>query len=144
KGQHTLVEAAAELAKGRDDFVCYLVGVRDTVPYAGYVGELVRRRGLENVVHLVPETDDVWAYYRAADVFVCTSHLETFSRAVLEAEAFGLPVVSTPCCGVGEQVVWGANALRFDFGDAAGLAGQLRRLLADDALRHETATQSRA
>jgi glycosyltransferase involved in cell wall biosynthesis len=144
KGQHTLVEAAAALARERADFACYLVGARDGIPYADYVRHLVRRHRLESVVHLVPETDDVWAFYRAADVFVCTSHVEAFSRAVLEAEAFGLPVVSTPVCGVGEQVVWGANALRFDFADAAGLAGQLRRLLDDDELRAEMGRQSRA
>ena len=83
KGQHTLVEAAAELAKTRSDFAVYLVGVRDAIPYAGYVRRLVQRRALEGVVHLIPETDDPFAFLRAADVFVCTSHLETFSRAVL-------------------------------------------------------------
>jgi glycosyltransferase involved in cell wall biosynthesis len=144
KGQHTLVEAAAILARERSDFACHLVGMRDGIPYADYVRQLVQRHRLESVVHLVPETDNVWAFYRAADVFVCTSHMETFSRAVLEAEAFGLPVVSTPVCGVGEQVFWGANALRFEFGDAAGLAARLRRLLADDGLRDEMARQSRA
>jgi glycosyltransferase involved in cell wall biosynthesis/GT2 family glycosyltransferase len=144
KGQHTLVEAAAVLARERDDFACYLVGVRGGIPYAGYVRRLVTRHRLESVVHLIPETDNVWAFYRAADVFVCTSHVETFSRAVLEAEAFALPVVSTPCCGVGEQVYWGANALPFPFGDAEELASQLRRLLADDARRAEMGRQSRA
>ncbi|MDB5314041.1 MAG: glycosyl transferase group 1 [Gemmataceae bacterium] len=144
KGQHTLVEAAAALARGRRDFACYLVGMRSGIPYADYVRQLVRRHGLEDVVHLVPETDAVRAFYRAADVFVCTSHMETFSRAVLEAEAFGLPVISTPCCGVGEQVFWGANALRFELGDGAGLAGHLRRVLADDGLRAEMGRQSRA
>ena len=144
KGQHTLVEAAAILARQRDDFAVDLVGARDGIPYAGYVRQLVTRHRLESIVRLVPETDDVWAFYRAAAVFVCTSHMETFSRAVLEAEAFGLPIVSTPVCGVGEQVFWGANALRFDFGDATGLADRLRRLLGDDVLRTEMGRQSRA
>lgn len=144
KGQHTLVEAAAILARERADFEVQLVGVRDHLPYAQYVRHLVARHRLESIVHLIPETDNVWAFYRAADMFVCTSHMETFSRAVLEAEAFGLPVVSTPCCGVGEQVVWGANALRFGFGNASELAAHLRRLLGDDALRHEMAAESRA
>ena len=144
KGQHALVEAAAELAKTRSDFACYLVGMRAGVPYADYVRELVRRHRLENVVHLVEETDEVWRFYRAADVFACTSYVETFSRAVLEAEAFGLPIVSTPCCGLSEQVFWGFNALQFDFGDAAGLATHLGRLLADDELRTAMAERSRA
>lgn len=144
KGQHALVEAAAILARERSDFVVHLVGARTGIPYADYVRNLVRRRGLEAVVRLVPETDSVWAYYRAADAFACTSHMETFSRAVLEAEAFGLPIISTPCCGLNEQVVWGANAMRFDFGDSSELATHLARLLSDDGLRQRMAVESRA
>ena len=144
KGQHTLVEAAATLARERADFACYLVGMREGIPYADYVRHLVARHRLEGVVHLVPETDDVWSFYRAADAFVCTSHMETFSRAILEAESFGLPVVTTPCPGAAEQVYWGANALRFGFGDSRRLADHLRTLLSDDALREEMGRQSRA
>ena len=43
KGQHTLVEAAAILSRKRDDFEIDLVGVRNAIPYAGYVRQLVRR-----------------------------------------------------------------------------------------------------
>ncbi|MBX9580820.1 MAG: glycosyltransferase, partial [Gemmataceae bacterium] len=144
KGQHALVEAAARLARGRDDFEVHLVGARPGLPYVEYVRHLIERHRLGSIVHLVPETDDVWAFLRAADVFACTSHMETYSRAVLEALAFGLPVVSTPCCGADEQLYWGANALRVGFGDAAGLAAALGRLLADDGLRAEMGRQSRA
>jgi glycosyltransferase involved in cell wall biosynthesis len=99
---------------------------------------------LDGVVNLVPETDRVADYYRGADVFVCTSHMETFSRAVLEAEAFGLPILSTPVHGVPEQVFWGGNALRFEFGDVAGLADRMRGVLSNPDLRGRMATESRA
>jgi glycosyltransferase involved in cell wall biosynthesis len=144
KAQHVLVEAAAKLAKDRRDFVCHLVGAREGLPYHSYVRNLIRARGLEDVVELVPETPDVWAYLRAADVFVCCSHVEAFSLSVLEAEAFGLPVVSTPCGGLDEQAAWGHNALKFDFGGADALADRLRMLLSDDRLRAEMGKQSRA
>ena len=144
KGQHTLVEAAALLSRTRNDFVCDLVGVRDSVPYASYVRELVRRNRLENVVNLVTETDRVWPFYRAADIFACTSHMETFSRSILEAEAFGLSIVSTPCEGIAEQVYWGFNALRFEIGDANELATQIARFLDDDEFRKNAGLRSRA
>jgi len=144
KGQHTLVEAAAILARTRRDFRCRLVGLREGLPYADYVKQLVVRRGVQDVVELVPETDDVWRLYRDADAFVCTSHIETFSRAVLEAEAFGLPILSTPVHGVDEQVFWGANALQFGFGDAAGLADGMRRLLDEPGLIERMGRESRA
>ncbi len=144
KGQHTLVEAAGRLARERTDFQCDVVGMRAGIPYADYCRELVRRRSLQGVVNLVPETDRVADYFRGADAFVCTSHMETFSRAVLEAEAFGLPLLSTPVHGVPEQVFWGGNALRFEFGDAAGLADRMREVLANPGLRARMATESRA
>ena len=144
KGQHTLVEAAAILARERNDFLVQIIGLREGVPYAEYLRGLVQRYQLSHHVELVPETDAVWPYFRAADVFVCTSHIETFSRAILEAEAFGLPIVSTPVFGVPEQVFWNFNALEFPFGDANALAGQLRRLLDDEPFRLRMAESSRA
>jgi glycosyltransferase involved in cell wall biosynthesis len=144
KGQHTLVEAAAILARTRRDFICKLVGLRDGLPYADYVKQLVLRRKVQDVVELVPETDEVWRLYRGADAFVCTSHIETFSRAVLEAEAFSLPILSTPVHGVSEQVFWGANALQFGFHDAAGLAKHMQALLDDPARLDRMSRESRA
>jgi glycosyltransferase involved in cell wall biosynthesis len=144
KGQHTLVEAAALLATRRRDFVCHLVGVRDGLPYASYVRRLVKRRRIDDCVNLVGETNLVFPWFRAADIFACTSHMEAFSRSVLEAEIFGLPIISTPCHGVGEQVAWNQNALAFPFGDADTLAGHLEALIADAALCREMGAKSRA
>jgi glycosyltransferase involved in cell wall biosynthesis len=146
KGQHTLIEAAGLLRRrGRSDFLVALVGVRDTsLSYVNAIRALVERDGLEDLVALVPETNDVRPYWRASDVFVCASHVEAFSRSVLEAEAFGLPIVSTPCCGLDEQVIWGRNALQFDFNDADQLARHLEMLLDDEELRQAMGAASRA
>ena len=146
KGQHTLVEAAAHLRRaGRTDFLVALVGVRDTSQsYVNYIRTLMDRETLHDFIALIPETNDVRPHWRATDVFVCASHVEAFSRSMLEAEAFGLPIVSTPCCGADEQVVWGRNAFRIDFGDARALAGHLNCLLSDDALRARMGAASRA
>lgn len=142
KGQHTLIEAAARLARTRRDFQCHLVGMRDAVPYANYVRHLAIRRDIADCVNFVPETGDVFTWYRAADIFVCTSHMETYSRAILEAEIFSLPIVSTRCHGVGEQVIWGENAI--PFGNAKELAERLARLISDPALRSVMGAKSRA
>lgn len=144
KGQHTLVEAAARLAQTRDDFVFLIVGLRDGVPYGEYVRQLVERRNVSHVVRLVAETREVQPYFQAADLFVHASHLEAYSLAILEAEAYGLPIVATPCVGVDEQVVWGWNALRFARDDADGLAAVLGPLLDDSHRRQQMARQSRA
>ena len=144
KGQHTFVEAAGIVARTRRDFVVSLVGTRPGLTYLSYVGHLARARGVADLVELVPETPAVAAHLRAADVFVCASHVEAYSLAVLEAMAAGLPVVSTPCGGLDEQVTWGRNALKFGFDDAAGLAGHMLTLLADPGRRADLAAESRA
>ncbi|HET6573510.1 MAG TPA: glycosyltransferase, partial [Fimbriiglobus sp.] len=56
KAQHVLVEAAAKLTKERRDFTCHLVGAREGLPYLSYVCNLIRARGLGDVVEVVPET----------------------------------------------------------------------------------------
>jgi glycosyltransferase involved in cell wall biosynthesis len=144
KAQHVLVEAAAVLAGTRRDFAVHLVGGRAGLPYHGYVAGLIAARGLADVVDLVPETPDVWRYLRAADVYVCTSHVEGYSLSVLEGLAFGLPVVSTRCGGVAEQVSWGHNAIPVGFDDPAGLAAALGRLMADPPLLQRMRAEARA
>jgi glycosyltransferase involved in cell wall biosynthesis/GT2 family glycosyltransferase len=144
KAQHVLVEATALVAKMRRDFRVQLVGAREGLNYLDYVRHLIRARGIEDIVEVVGETDRVPAYFRAADVYACTSHVEAFSLAILEAEAFGLPIISTPSPGLDEQVVWGQNALRFGFDDAATLAAHLERLIGDAELRQRMGRESRA
>ena len=145
KGQHTLVEATARLARvARRLRLSTSSACATACRTPNTSAQLVARHGLEGVVRLVPETGDVRPYYRAADVFVNTSHLEAYCLSVLEAEAFGLPVVSTPCPGVDEQVAWGANALRFPASDAAALADALAALLDSPAKREDMGRESRA
>lgn len=144
KAQHHLVEAAALVARRTRNFRCLLVGARKGLPYLSYVRHLIQARGLEDVVEIVPETDRVPLYFRAADIYACTSYVEAFSLSILEAEAFGLPVVSTPCGGLDEQVVWGQSALKFDFGDTVQLAAHLQRLIEDVPLRQRLSRESRA
>ncbi len=144
KAQHHLVEAAALVARHTRDFRCLLVGAREGLPYLHYVRELIEARGLGDIVEVVAETDRVPLYFRSADVYACTSYVEAFSLSVLEAEAFGLPVVSTPCGGLDEQVVWGQNALKFGFGDVPALAAHLQRLVGDAALRQRLGRESLA
>ncbi len=140
KAQHVLVEAAA-LVPG---LTVSLVGCREGLPYLGYVRALAAARGVSDRIEFIAETPDVWPHLRAADVFACCSHVEAYSLSVLEGLAFGLPVVSTPCGGLSQQVTWGANALRFAFDDHHALAGHLRRLADDATLRAEMGRQARA
>ncbi|MGZ8248606.1 glycosyltransferase [Methylomagnum sp.] len=135
KDQKTLVRAIESLSKIRDDFLCFIVGWRASDHYCHQVSDLVQQYGLTGRVILVPETRDVAQYYSAADLFAFTSLNESYSLTMLEAMAYGLPVITTACMGVSEQVQFGHNAVRFDFQDHNALSGHLASLLDDDGKR---------
>ncbi|MCH2128187.1 MAG: glycosyltransferase [Pirellulaceae bacterium] len=135
KAQHVLVEAAARLCD-RDDWCCYLVGLQPelTDHCVRKIEHLITSYELQDTVRLVPATPDVYDYFRAADMFVLCSKEEGYNLSVLEAEAFGLPILTTPCPGVREQVRHGVNAMIYPMGDSCELADQLRHLLDDPGI----------
>lgn len=144
KGQHDLALALAQVPDalhGRT--ACCIVGDRDSA----YSRELHRHvaalpESLRRRVRIVPETHDTALYYSAADVFVCASRIESYPRVVLEAMAYSLPIVTTPVFGIPEQVRENVNACYFGPGDIQKLAGHLRVLIEDDALRSHMASAS--
>jgi O-antigen biosynthesis protein len=145
KGQLDLVEAMARLNEDCAGHVrCVIVGDR-----AGQYSERLRaslgqlpadRRAR---VTIVAETSEVAPFYAAADLFVCTSRIESYPRVILEAMAAGLPIITTPVYGISEQVRESVNALFYSPGDAAQLAEQITRLVEAPALRRRLADNSR-
>ena len=63
---------------------------------------------------------------------MCSSDLP---RAILEALAAKLPIVTTPVFGIREQVEEGRSALFYSPGDVAALRAVLSRLMDDAQLR---------
>src|SRR5205085_2273353 len=71
------------------------------------------------------------------DILVCTSHLETFGRVLIEAMALCKPVVATAVGGIPEVVTDGEVGYLVAPGDAAAMAEKLSRLIEDHELRAE-------
>jgi glycosyltransferase involved in cell wall biosynthesis len=144
KGQLDLVNALAQLQPAETARMrCFIVGDRAS-SYSVELHRLVAAlpEDLRQRVQIAPETHEIARYYQAADVFVCTSRIESFPRVVLEAMAYGLPVVSTRVFGIAEQVGENVNALLYDPGDASRLAAHLRHLIDDDAVRERLQANS--
>lgn len=59
---------------------------------------------IKNNILLVPETDSVGEWYKASDVFVFSSHNESYPRVIVEALYFGLDIISSEVFGVSEQI----------------------------------------
>jgi glycosyltransferase involved in cell wall biosynthesis len=144
KGQHDFVRAVGRFAEATARRMqCFIVGDRagsysvELHKLVAALPETARER-----VHVVAETHDIARYYQAADVFVCTSRVESFPRVVLEAMAYGLPVASTRVFGIAEQVAENVNALLYEPGDVERLALHLERLASDAATRDRLAANS--
>ena len=72
-------------------------------------------------VTFVESTTEIGRYYLAADVFMLCSRVESYPRVILEALAFGLPIISTPVYGVTEQIPNPQDALFYEPGDVETL-----------------------
>jgi starch synthase (maltosyl-transferring) len=71
----------------------------------------------------------------AASIFVLASRFEGMPNVVLEAMAYGRPVVCTRVYGSSALVQEGVTGLQADIDDDAQLAQSLRTLLQDETLR---------
>jgi UDP-glucose:(heptosyl)LPS alpha-1,3-glucosyltransferase len=96
-----LREAIMALPKTKFKNLCLIVvGKDDTRPYE----ELAKFWEVQDRVIFVGGTNDVFAYYRAADFFVLSTRHDPCSLVVLEAMAMGLPVISTKNNGATEMM----------------------------------------
>lgn len=77
------------------------------------------------------------------DVFVLPSYNEGLPMSVLEAMAFGIPVITSPVGGIPELITDGVNGLLVPPGSITDLSNALNKLYDSNALRVELGTQGR-
>ncbi|MGE3173909.1 MAG: asparagine synthase (glutamine-hydrolyzing) [Planctomycetota bacterium] len=102
------VRAVAAAARRVPAIQAVLVG---TGPMADEVAAEVERLGLAGRLHLLGRRRDVPTVLGAAAVVLLTSRMEGAPNALLEAQWFGLPVVSTRVGGCPECLVEGETGL---------------------------------
>jgi glycosyltransferase involved in cell wall biosynthesis len=106
KGQHVLLEAIALLQQRTLPARCVflIVGAKPGIdPYVDLLRHTVASRPLAGV-QLIESSSDPYRYYQAADICVCSSLEEALPRVVMEAAAFGRPLVTTDVDGIPELV----------------------------------------
>lgn len=95
-------------------------------------------------VELPGQAADIGALYRRAGIFALSSRDEGFGMVLIEAMAYGRPVVSFACkAGPRDIVTDGENGFLFPVGDCAGFAQGLRRLMGSEQLRQEMGERAR-
>jgi glycosyltransferase involved in cell wall biosynthesis len=145
KGVPELIELAKDL---RDDPLIHfdLVANEDAQSLSRFVATHSVPANL--IIH--PRTTDTAAYYERASLVLNLSRVdawvETFGLTVLEAMAFGIPVIAPPVGGPPELVADGVHGFLVDSRDRARLRETVRWLARDAAtcLRVSKAARERA
>jgi glycosyltransferase involved in cell wall biosynthesis len=134
KGVPVLIEALGRLAKTPLDWRAEIAGDGDAEPYRAEV----ERLGLSDRVSFPGWLQEAEAHRRLsqAAVLVLPSEAEGLPMSVIEAFAWGVPVVATPVGSIPDILQDGMEGLVMPVGDAAALAAALERLIADPDLRH--------
>jgi glycosyltransferase involved in cell wall biosynthesis len=145
KGQRDLLRAFAALPGPiAARMKCLVVGARDNLAYSRSLQKRAKQLPADRRERFVviPETGETAAFWRAADVFCCTSRVESYPLVILEAMALGLPIITTLAFGIAEQVHPSINALTYRPGDIRTLAGHLSLLVQDESKRRSLAESS--
>ena len=87
--------------------------------------------------------ESLFDLYRTHDVFVLPSLSEGTPRTLVEARAFGCPVVATRVGGIPSSVEHEKTGLLVEPRDSPGLAAAIDRILTDESLRLHLIEQGR-
>ena len=122
KDYTTLIKAIANIKKQRSVHLKIVGGTSHTEEF-NKVEALVAEYQLADNIEFVGYSDCVETFYENADIFVLSSAWEGFGNVIVEAMAFGLPIVSTNCnYGPSEILENGKYGRLANVGDSEAIA----------------------
>ena len=140
KGHDVFIRAFALLRSERQDIRALVVG---TGPAAEELKTLAASLGLGGSLNFTGFVDAVEPYVRAMDVVAVPSRKESLPLTVLEAMALERPVAAARVGDLPDVINDGESGLIVPPEDVPALAAALRRLLADEPLRHRLGKAAR-
>jgi colanic acid/amylovoran biosynthesis glycosyltransferase len=142
KGHGVLLAAIARLAEAGQPVKLTIVG---DGPRRARLERLAQRLGIADRVAFAGAVgqDDIGRFYEKADVFCLSSFVEGIPVVLLEAMAFGVPVIASQITGIPELIEDGRSGLLVRPGRADLLADALRSLLVDPDRRAALAAEGR-
>lgn len=140
KGYYDLIDAFSKIASKHKDWM---------VVFAGN-GEIEQAKQLAIKVGISDQVifrgwisgSDKDTLFNESSIFCLPSYAEGFPMAVLDAWAYGLPVITTPVGGIPEIVVNGKNGMIFKPGDIDNLVSILEELITNEDLRQQLSKAS--
>lgn len=99
------------------------------------VRKWISAHGLDEITEIHIQPENLPELYINSDIYLASSIYEGFSNSVMEAEAHGLPVVSTQTGDISKLVAHGKNGYIAPVGDHEGLSRRLSMLCQDHQAR---------
>lgn len=144
KGIAEYVSAAKVLHSARQgEFEFLLAGEPDPGNPSAVSPETLSGWVADGAVAWLGHVEDMPSMLRSVDVFVLPSYREGLSKALIEAAASGLPLVTSDAPGCRDVVTHDVDGLLVPIGDSAALVGALERLMDDAPLRERLARAAR-
>jgi glycosyltransferase involved in cell wall biosynthesis len=101
---------------------------------------ILEQMDLKKRVRFEKPSADVLSFYAAADLYIAPALEDAFGLPILDAMACGLAVIASVNAGASESIREGETGLLLQNPrDASEIAGCIRRLYQDDALREKIA-----
>lgn len=123
KGFDLLLQAWAQVAPLHPDLRLRIVGDGEDKTM---LEQLRKQLNIEASTELVPKTNNIAAHYQDAAFFVMSSRFEGLPLVLIEAQAYGLPIVSFDCdTGPGEIVKHGETGWLCEMGNVSALSEKI-------------------
>jgi glycosyltransferase involved in cell wall biosynthesis len=140
KGFDRLLDAWAILkSKDSSDWQLHIVGSGEL---KDALDKQIKHYKLSSSVHLFPATQQIENHYRDAAIYCLSSRFEGFPMVLLEAQSYGLPIVSFNCQTGPEEIVVNGSGILVKDGDAEALAEELLHLTSNENKRIEMSEKS--
>jgi glycosyltransferase involved in cell wall biosynthesis len=94
--------------------------------------KIINEKGLEKSIHLVGQTREVAAWLGRFDLFLLTSMVEGLPNVLIEAQAFGVPVVSTNAGGSADTFIDGKTGKLCESHDPEVIANTVLSCIQDE------------
>ena len=133
KGFDRLIEAWNLIKKDIEDWTLDIVGSGED---REQLQSLIDKYELQDSVTLVEPTQNIEQIYLGSSIIAMSSRYEGLPMILLEAQTYGLPVVSFRCkCGPADVIEHGESGLLVEEGDIYALAESLKLLIENETLR---------
>jgi glycosyltransferase involved in cell wall biosynthesis len=139
KGAHVAFQITEQILEERDDFKVIFIGGG---PLERTLKDAAGKRPNFVFLPALPR-EDLIKWYNRADIFVLPSLYESFGMVLVEAQACGLPCISTKVGGIPEVVEDGKTGFLVDYGDWRTMRENIEFLLDNEKVRKSMGKNAR-